>query len=132
MTVQLDTGTPPPNRVELTSAAADVAVVTLIGEHDLGQYDTLAAVLARAGVGALNVIVDLTHCAFVDSITISLLLNADPVEAYFWYGVAARSGVEGAQRFRTVLGAQLSAPQRQAADARLSTWKTQNADGETQ
>ena len=75
MTVQLDTGTPPPNRVELTSAAADVAVVTLIGEHDLGQYDTLAAVLARAGVGALNVIVDLTHCAFVDSITISLLLN---------------------------------------------------------
>ena len=58
--------------------------------------------------------------------------TADPVEAYFWYGVAARSGVEGAQRFRTVLGAQLTAAQRQTADARLSTWKTQNADGETQ
>jgi len=59
-------------------------------------------------------------------------IAADPVEAYFWYGVAARSAVEGAQRFRTVLGAQLTAAQRQVADARLSTWKTQNAEGETQ
>jgi hypothetical protein len=57
---------------------------------------------------------------------------ADPVEAYFWYGVAARNGVEGAQRFRTALGAQLSTGQRQAADGRLATWKTQNAEGETQ
>lgn len=59
-------------------------------------------------------------------------VTADPVEAYFWYGVAARSGVEGAQRFRTALGAQISTTQRQMADSRLSTWKTQNAEGETQ
>ncbi len=58
-------------------------------------------------------------------------ITADPAEAYFWYGVAARSGVEGAQRFRTALGAQLSTAQRQAADSRLATWKTQSADGET-
>lgn len=57
---------------------------------------------------------------------------ADPAEAYFWYGVAARSGVEGAQRFRTALGAQLTAAQRQTADARLSTWKNQSGEGETQ
>jgi len=55
---------------------------------------------------------------------------ADPTEAYFWYGVAARSGVEGAQRFRTALGAQISAGDRQTADARLSSWKYQSADGE--
>ena len=46
--------------------------------------------------------------------------------------VAAQNGGEGAQRFRTALGAQLSAAQRQMADSRLSTWKTQNAEGETQ
>jgi len=56
----------------------------------------------------------------------------DPVEAYFWYGVAARSGVEGAQRFRTALGAQISAAQRQMADSRVAGWKLQNADGEGQ
>jgi len=56
----------------------------------------------------------------------------DPVEAYFWYGIAARSGVEGAQRFRTVLGAQISAAQRQTADARVAGWKLQNAEGEGQ
>lgn len=59
-------------------------------------------------------------------------VTADPVEAYFWYGVAARSGVEGAQRFRTALGAQLSAAQRQVADGRLASLKSQNAEGETQ
>ena len=75
MTVELDTRTPPPNRVELTSATADIAVVALIGEHDLGHYEDLAAVLARAAVRAPNVIVDLTHCEFVDSTTLSLLLN---------------------------------------------------------
>jgi TPR repeat protein len=57
---------------------------------------------------------------------------ADPAEAYFWYGVAARSGVEGAQRFRTAMGSQLSAEQRQAADGRLAGWKTQSAEGEAQ
>lgn len=55
---------------------------------------------------------------------------ADPAEAYFWYGVAARSGVEGAQRFRTALGAQLSAAQRQTADGRLARWRAQSAEGE--
>lgn len=59
-------------------------------------------------------------------------VTADPVEAYFWYGVAARNGVEGAQRFRTALGAQLATAQRQAADGRLSAWKTQSAEGESQ
>jgi anti-anti-sigma factor len=75
MTLELDTRTPPPNRVELASAARDVAVVALIGEHDLGHYEGLAAVLARAAVRAPNVVVDLTKCAFIDSTTISLLLN---------------------------------------------------------
>lgn len=59
-------------------------------------------------------------------------IAADPAEAYFWYGVAARSGVEGAQRFRTALGAQLSAAQRQTADAKLARWRTQNAEREGQ
>jgi anti-anti-sigma factor len=79
MTVELETGTPPPNRVELSSATCDIAVVALIGEHDLGRYDTLAAILARATVRAPYVIVDLSECEFIDSTTVGLLLHTHTV-----------------------------------------------------
>ena len=77
----LDTynGTPPPNRVELTSAADDIAIVSLIGEHDVSHYDSLKIVLARAAIRAPNVIVDLSECQFVDSTAISLLLHGSRV-----------------------------------------------------
>jgi TPR repeat protein len=55
-------------------------------------------------------------------------ITADPIEAYFWYGVAARNGVEGAERYRTAIGAQLTARQREVADGRLATWKIQSAE----
>jgi anti-anti-sigma factor len=77
--LSLDTGTPPPNRVELASAASDIAVVALIGEQDLGQYETLKTALARATVRAPKVIVDLTECTFIDSMTLSLMLHAQAV-----------------------------------------------------
>jgi anti-anti-sigma factor len=79
MHASLDTGTPPPNRVELTSATDEIAIVALIGEHDLGHYEALKVVLARAAIRARNVIVDLSECAFIDSTTISLLLYASRV-----------------------------------------------------
>jgi anti-anti-sigma factor len=79
MTVELDTGTPPPNRVELTSAARDVAVVALIGEHDLGHFTALKSVLARAAVRARNVVVDLSDCAFMDSTTLRVVLHTHAV-----------------------------------------------------
>jgi anti-anti-sigma factor len=79
MTLELDTSTPPPNRVELTSAARDVAVVTLVGEHDLGQYEVLKSVLARAAVRAPSVIVDLSECAFLDSTALHLVLHTHSV-----------------------------------------------------
>jgi anti-anti-sigma factor len=67
---------PPPNRLELTSATDEIAVVRLIGEHDLGQFESLKAALAEAVTRARNVVVDLSECAFFDSTTISLLLHA--------------------------------------------------------
>jgi anti-anti-sigma factor len=79
--LSLDTynGTPPPNRVELTSAAEDIAIVALIGEHDVSHYDSLKIVLARAAIRAPNVIVDLSECRFIDSTVISLLLHGSRV-----------------------------------------------------
>jgi anti-anti-sigma factor len=77
--LDLDNGTPQPNRVELTSATRDIAVVALIGEHDLGQYERLKAALARAAVRAPKVVVDLSECAFIDSTTIALLLHSQAV-----------------------------------------------------
>jgi anti-anti-sigma factor len=84
MMLDLETGPPPPNRVELTSVARDMALVALIGEHDLGHYETLKAVLARAALRAPNVVVDLSECAFVDSTVLQLMLHT--------HAVATRAG----------------------------------------
>jgi anti-anti-sigma factor len=73
--LSIDSRTPPPNRVELASAGRDIAVVALIGEHDLGHYETLRTVLARAAVRAPSLIVDLSDCVFIDSTTIGVLLQ---------------------------------------------------------
>jgi anti-anti-sigma factor len=77
--LQVDTGTPPPNRVEIALATDDVAVVTLLGEHDLGRYETLIAALVKAVRRARNVVVDLSECAFVDSTTLTLLLHTQNI-----------------------------------------------------
>jgi anti-anti-sigma factor len=79
--LSLDThnGTPPPDRVELTSAAGDIAIVSLIGEHDISHYDSLKIVLARAAIRAPNVIVNLSECQFIDSTAISVLIHGSRV-----------------------------------------------------
>jgi anti-anti-sigma factor len=77
--LQLDTGSPPPNRVEISTATDDVAVVTLFGEHDLGRYETLMAALAEAVRRAPSVVVDLSECAFVDSTTLTVLLHTQSI-----------------------------------------------------
>jgi anti-anti-sigma factor len=89
--LRLDTDTAiptPPDRVELTSAADDIAIVALIGEHDVGHYDSLKTVLERAAIRAPNVIVDLSECRFIDSTTISLLLHASRVITRYSGGFA--------------------------------------------
>ena len=86
--IRLDTGTPQPNRVELASAARDVAVVALFGEHDLGNYEGLKSVLARAAIRAPNIIMDLSECAFIDSTTITLMLHTNNVTSKVGGGFA--------------------------------------------
>src|SRR3979409_834583 len=77
--LSLDTGTPPPNRVELASAACDVAVVALFGAHDLGGHEGLKSVLSRAAIRAPYVIMDLAECAFIDATTVALMLHTNNV-----------------------------------------------------
>jgi anti-anti-sigma factor len=57
-------------------ASDSVAIVSLVGEHDLGEHDQIKGAFARAAVTARNVMVDLTECAFIDSTVIALLLGA--------------------------------------------------------
>jgi anti-anti-sigma factor len=66
---------PPAAAVELTTEASGVVVVTLRGEHDLDSRAALSGALARAGERA-NVLVDLSHCTFVDSSVIGVLVAA--------------------------------------------------------
>jgi anti-anti-sigma factor len=72
------------NRIAVTHASTVLAVVELIGEHDLGEYETLKEALGRAAARHPSLLVDLSRCAFIDSTAISLLLHA--------YGDLAASG----------------------------------------
>ncbi len=69
----VDPGAPPGNRVE-PRAESDVAVVALVGESDVGQYDAIKSALATAVARAPNVVVDFSACTFIDSTTIMMLM----------------------------------------------------------
>lgn len=58
---------------------ASVAIVPLVGEHDLSRHESLRVALARASIRAPNVIVDLSQCTFIDCTVIRLLLDAQSV-----------------------------------------------------
>jgi anti-anti-sigma factor len=62
-------------------ATPSVAVVALLGGHDLHDCESLETALARAGILARNVIVDLTRCTFIDSTLVGALLRAQSVTA---------------------------------------------------
>jgi anti-anti-sigma regulatory factor len=69
------------NSVELTSASPSITIVSLIGDHDLGDYKSLKIAFARATIRAPNVIADLERCSFIDSTVVSLLFHAHRVVA---------------------------------------------------
>jgi anti-anti-sigma factor len=55
---------------------AGLAIVRLIGEHDLGAFEALREALDMAVSRRRHVCVDLSRCAFIDSTVVSLLLYA--------------------------------------------------------
>jgi anti-anti-sigma factor len=59
--------------VKVEFSSSDTAIVALVGEHDLHSRAALRATLAYAAEQR-DVLVDLSHCSFVDSTIISLLL----------------------------------------------------------
>ena len=63
-------------RVGLSCPSEALAVVDLIGEHDLGQFEMLGKALQLAAAQRRNVLVDMTQCDFIDSTVVSLLLAA--------------------------------------------------------
>jgi anti-anti-sigma factor len=63
------------NRVEIVLQSPTVAIVSLVGEHDLAQSAPLKEALETAVTRRRNVLVDLSDCVFLDSTVISLLLH---------------------------------------------------------
>ena len=61
--------------VEVEHPAPGLAIVSLRGEHDLGNRQALAETLARAGAGR-DLLVDLSECTFLDSTVLGVLLAA--------------------------------------------------------
>lgn len=70
-----------PNTVEITTATPSVSIVSLVGDHDLGEYESLKVAFARAAIRAPNLVADLSRCAFIDSTVIGLLLHAERLVA---------------------------------------------------
>lgn len=62
--------------VETKFPTLSLAIVRLLGEHDLGTYEPLKAALGTAAARRRDVVVDLSRCAFIDSTVVSLLLYA--------------------------------------------------------
>jgi anti-sigma B factor antagonist len=63
-------------RVELETPSASVAIVTLVGEHDVATSEKVAQGLKLAATRRRHVLVDLSPCTFVDSTVIGLLLGS--------------------------------------------------------
>ena len=64
------------NRVELEFRSPSLALVSLVGEHDLAGLEPLQEALAAATRRHRHVLVDLSDCVFLDSSVISVLLHA--------------------------------------------------------
>jgi anti-anti-sigma factor len=79
----MTTASPPPELVigQISSLAAatvdDVAVIHLIGEHDLSTVDELKTAIADAIVDGLGVVVSLAQTTFIDSTVIHALVAGD-------------------------------------------------------
>jgi anti-anti-sigma factor len=83
------------NSVQVKSGSPWVAVVSLVGEHDLGDYTTVKVALAHAAVRADNVIIDLAECAFIDSTILAAMINAGSIVAVDGGRVAVVLPAEG-------------------------------------
>jgi anti-anti-sigma factor len=62
------------DRVELCCPTPAIAMVELVGEHDLGRYEPIGEALHLAAARRRNVLVNLTRCVFIDSTVVGLLL----------------------------------------------------------
>ena len=71
---------PQPRAAEVESLTDEIAIVTVRGEHDVGTKSELEDALARAGLRR-HVLVDLSHCDFMDSTVLAVLLSAHRTQA---------------------------------------------------
>ena len=66
----------PASRVEVSYPSGTIAIVSIIGEHDLSCGDALRDALGTASAQRSHVLVDFSQCTLLDSTGIALLLEA--------------------------------------------------------
>jgi anti-anti-sigma factor len=71
---------PQPTTAEVESLTDELAIVTVLGEHDLGTKSELEDALARAATRR-HVLVDLSRCDFMDSTALAVLICAQRTQA---------------------------------------------------
>jgi anti-anti-sigma factor len=63
-------------RIELEYPTERLAIVHLVGDHDLSMYEPLKEALEMAAARRRSVFIECSRCSFIDSTVISLLLHA--------------------------------------------------------
>lgn len=63
--------------IEVAWSDTDVAIVTLVGEHDLATTDALAESLGSLLRAGHQLVVDLSEAEFIDSSVLNALIEAD-------------------------------------------------------
>ena len=65
------------SRIDVGWHDTDIAIVSLVGEHDLSNSDKFTTHLEREISSGQAVIVDLSQCEFIDSTILAALVKAD-------------------------------------------------------
>jgi anti-anti-sigma regulatory factor len=72
-----DGGTATPGTITIDLATAAIAVVCLLGEHDMASQTILRDALEEASGGGRHVVVDLAGCTFADDAVLDALTDAE-------------------------------------------------------
>jgi anti-anti-sigma factor len=93
----------PASRIGVERFEADVAVVDVIGEHDLTTAPELSERLAELVGEGLGIVVDLTDATFIDSSVIATVLAAKRDAGERGTGFAVAVPADGADGIRHVI-----------------------------
>jgi anti-anti-sigma factor len=110
--------------VDVRCTSEQVAVVELLGEHGIGQSDMVRDALEVAARRRRNVLVDLSHCGFVDSTIVKTLLHGCArVDAFGGrFALVVPAAAERVTRVAEIMGLRELFPLYTTLDSALATF----------